>query len=305
MINSKVFFVIVITAAMLVMVSLWTLSGGNAGESVAAFAPDPLPPADSLSPPISPSTTDSEDEANAYQDHLPFMIRWSNWRPEFGHAIVYAREADLQGMLNLNGSVEKMVMVASYDELSRLMREADTLKASGVTTVGFNTENGLTPANEMQTLNSANPEVNIVARAAKLASSQGFSIVWGPIRVTVDEISDQAVLAMMESGMNGLAIQEQKFIESQPAGARLTAVERTRSRYLSLADRAGIDEFSFHVQIMEQRCPDLDNCVQFVAGLEAIPVDSIAIWSMGPIGMDFVNAIRGQTANSHNAFPAS
>jgi hypothetical protein len=46
------------------------------------------------------------------------------------------------------------------------------------------------------------------------------------------------------------------------------------------------------VQIMQQRCPDLPNCVTFVEGLEEIPVDSIAIWSNGPIPADFVSAIR-------------
>ena len=54
----------------------------------------------------------------APEDHLPLMIRWSNWRPEFGPAFVYAREADLNGMLQLDGPVEKMVMVTSYDELT-------------------------------------------------------------------------------------------------------------------------------------------------------------------------------------------
>ena len=43
---------------------------------------------------------------------LPLMIRWSNWQSEFGPAIVYAREADLNGMLRMDGPVTKMVMVA-------------------------------------------------------------------------------------------------------------------------------------------------------------------------------------------------
>ncbi len=74
--------------------------------------------------------------------------------------------------------------------------------------------------------------------------------------------------------------------------ARLSAVQQTRERYLRLAQQEGIDDFTFHVQIMQQRCPNLPNCVTFVEGLEAIPVDSIAIWSNGPIPVDFVNAIR-------------
>ena len=293
MIDSKAFIFVVLIVVVFVIGGLWTLSGGDSGASTTAFATEPEVPFDLNPEPVLPTPADSQEDVAASQDHLPLMMRWSNWRPEFGPAYVYARESDLGGMLNLDGPLEKMVMVVSYDELSRLMSHADELRASGVTTVGLNTENGLTPGNEMQTLNSTDSELNIVARAARLASDQGFKVVWGPIRATTDEVSDSAVLTMIESGMSGLAIQEQKFIENQPASARLAAVNRTRERYLALADRAGVEGFSFHVQIMQQRCPDLNNCVQFVAGLEAIPVDSIAIWSNGPIPVDFVNAIRG------------
>lgn len=284
MVNTKIFTVAVLFTVALVVVALASLSGGKPAAHVAAFAPEPA----------APSIVDPDGAATAAQDHLPLMVRWSNWRPEFGPAYVYAREADVNGMLNMEGPLEKMIMVTSYDELERLMRFAEELKASGVTTVGFNTENGagMTPGDEMNTLNSADPEVNIVARAARLAKSNGFDVLWGPVRTTTDEISDRAVLTMMQAGVSGLAIQEQKFIERQPADARLAAVNRTRQRYLSLAERAGLDDFTFHVQIMQQRCPDLDNCVEFVEGLEAIPVDSIAIWSNGPIPVDFVNAIR-------------
>jgi hypothetical protein len=97
---------------------------------------------------------------------------------------------------------------------------------------------------------------------------------------------------MIASGVSGLAIQEQKFIENQDAVTRLSAVQRTRERYLRLARAEGVEDFTFHVQIMHQRCPNLANCVEFVEGLESIPVDSIAIWSNGPIPIDFVDAIR-------------
>jgi len=96
----------------------------------------------------------------------------------------------------------------------------------------------------------------------------------------------------MAAGVSGLAIQEQKFIESQPANTRLAAVNQTRDRYIRLAQQEGINDFTFHVQIMQQRCPNLANCVTFVEELEDIPVDSIAIWSNGPIPVDFIEAIR-------------
>ncbi len=293
MINVKAFAMMVVLAVGLVVIGLGSLSGGNrTGARAAAFAPNPQPP----------SSVDPGDTGSGFSrsgEHLPLMIRWSNWRPEFGPAIVYARESDLNGMLNLDAPVDKMIMVTSYDEVVRLMRFADELRAAGVTTIGFNTENGpgMTPADEMQTLNSADSDVNVVARVAQRAIEQGFKVLWGPVRRMTDSVSDQAVLAIMDAGVTGLAIQEQKFIETQPADSRLAAVNRTRDRYLRLAQQAGLDDFTFHVQIMQQRCPNLDNCVGFVEGLEEIPVDSIAIWSNGPIPTDFVYAIRMQQGN--------
>ena len=298
MVNTKAFAIVVLLAVGLVVFGLGSLSGGSSSVPVAASAPEP----------VAPSVIDPGGGSSGVAlDHLPLMIRWSNWRPEFGPAFVYAREADLNGMLNMDGPLEKMVMVTAYDEVERLMRFADELKASGVTTIGFNTENGagMTPGSEMNTLNSADPEVNIVARAAHLATAEGFDVLWGPVRRTTDEISDRAILTMMEAGVSGLAIQEQKFIETQPSDSRLAAVNRTRERYLSLADSAGIGDFSFHVQIMQQRCPNLANCVEFVEGLESIPVDSIAILSNGPIPVDFVNAIRMEPGNGRDILPAS
>ncbi len=230
-------------------------------------------------------------------EHLPLMIRWSNWQPEFGPAYVYARERDMAGMLTMDAPVEKMLMIASYAEAERLMQRADELKAAGVTTVGLNTENGagMTPPNEMQTLNSTDPEVNVVARVARLATANGFKVMWGPVRAMTDQVSDGMVRTIMEAGVTGLALQEQKFIENQPADSRLAAVNRTRERYLSIAEQVGIEDFGFDVQIMHQRCPNLPNCVEFVAGLESIPVDSIAIWSNGPIPASFVRSIREDT----------
>lgn len=191
--------------------------------------------------------------------------------------------------------VIKMLMVASYDETSRLMQRADELHAAGVTIVGLNTENGpgMTPPEEMETLFNPDPNVNVVARVAQLATENGFSVMWGPIRNVTDRVSDDVIRTIITAGVRGLAMQEQKFIETQPAQERAQAVIQTRDRYLTLARDMSVDDFSFHVQIMHQRCPDLDNCVEFVRLLEAIPVNSIAIWSNGPIPLEFVEAIRG------------
>ena len=247
-----------------------------------------------------PAVVSDEPEPLPEQEHLPLMIRWSNWRPEFVPAYVYARERDLEGMLAMGDSGEslpviKMLMVASYDETSRLMQRAPELQAEGVTIVGLNTENGqgMTPAAEMETLFNPDPNVNVVARVAQLATQNGFSVMWGPIRNVTDRVGDEVIRTIIAAGVRGVAMQEQKFIETQPAQERALAVTQTRERYLAIARDMSVDDLSFHVQIMHQRCPDLDNCVEFVRHLEAIPVDSVAIWSNGPISLEFVEAIRG------------
>jgi hypothetical protein len=295
MVNLKAFAMLVIVVMAVFIAALSSLAADNQEPQRASSGVAELP---SYREDIGGGSLASQP-AN---DHLPLMIRWSNWLPEFGPSYVYARERDLSGMLALNAPVKKMLMVASYAEVQRAVERADELKAAGISTIGFNSENGsgMTPANEMQTLDSPDPEVNVVARAAKLATENGFEVIWGPVRNTVDSLSDGAIRAMISAGVSGLAMQEQKFIETQSADSRLTAVMRSRERYLRLAGEAGVDDFTFHVQIMQQRCPNMANCVTFVEGLEAIPVDSIAIWSNGPIPVDFVNAIRMEQRQQRN-----
>lgn len=303
MVNGRAFAALVISAVLIFLFTTLTISGENKEEWLAADLPFSTP--NSLAGEV--DDTAKMDAVSALAgdacvclasrprgEHLPLMIRWSNWRPEFGPAYVYARAQDLSGMLAMEGDVEKMLMATSFGELNAMMARGDELHAAGVTTVGLNTENGLTPPDEMRTLNSTDPDVNIVARMAELARENGFSALWGPVRITADEVSDAALRAMMASGVEGLAIQEQKFIEVAPAQVRYDAVLQTRGRYLRLADELGIEGFGFHVQIMQQRCPDLGNCVEFVRLMEDIPVTSIAIWSNGPIPLTFVEAIRDQ-----------
>jgi hypothetical protein len=286
MVKPRTFALLLAGAVMLFFVITTTLLAGETSISPEAVSSGGLSePLDKREFPVSGNTL-SDGE------HLPLMIRWSNWQPEFGPALVYAREQDLAGMLRMDGPVQKMLMVTSYGETERLMSRADELHAAGVVIVGLNTENGLTPSDEMQTLNNPDPAVNIVARVARLATEAGFEVIWGPVRNVTDSISDEVIRVMMNAGVSGLALQEQKFIEVQRAEVRLSAVNETRQRYLRLATEVGLDSFAFHVQIMHQRCPDLENCITFVQMLEEIPVSSIAIWSNGPIPPSFVEAIH-------------
>lgn len=289
MVNLRPFALLITFVVVLFIIVFSSLPAGSTSIHEGVVPPQGWP--EQHPAPAFPASGQSRTPT-ASGEHLPLMIRWANWRPEFGPALVYAREQDLEGMLQMDAPVEKMLMVTSYAEMERLMTRAQELRAAGVTTVGLNTENGLTPPEDMQTLENPDPQVNVVARVARLATENGFNIIWGPIRRMADTISDEAVRTMMEAGVDGVALQEQKFIETQPAATRLAEVNRTRERYLRLAKEVGLDTFGFHVQIMQQRCPDLQNCVTFVQMLEEIPVSTIAIWSNGPIPPDFVEAIR-------------
>ena len=105
MVNFKAFAFLVVLAAGLMVVGLGSLTGGGQTDARAA----------SLGPgSFSPSSVDPGDTGSgrsaSQNEHLPLMIRWSNWRPEFGPAIVYARESDLNGMLNLDAPVDKMIL---------------------------------------------------------------------------------------------------------------------------------------------------------------------------------------------------
>ena len=233
MVNFKAFATLVIVFVGIFIVVLSSLAANDQDEQFSSSSAG--------TERIAAVIDDSGDDPVAAElstDHLPLMIRWSNWRPEFGPAYVYARERDLNGMLDLNAPVEKILMVTSIDEVQRLMRQSDQLKAAGVTTIGFNSENGtgMTPADEMSTLNSADPAVNVVARAAQLAAANDFEVMWGPVRRTVDTLSDDAIRTMIAAGVGGLAIQEQKFIESQDASIRLSAVPFVRYPFLELTN---------------------------------------------------------------------
>lgn len=292
MVKGRIFAALVISAVLVFLFTTLTIAGQNKTE---ALSLELIASAEPVNAQLGGGADGDACVCLADRprgEHLPLMIRWSNWRPEFGPAYVYARAHDLSGMLTMQGEVEKMLMATSFEELSGMMERRDELYAAGVTTVGLNTENGLTPADQMRTLNNPDPEVNIVARMAELATENGFGVLWGPVRATADDISDPALRTMMEAGVTGLALQEQKFIEVSSASVRYSAVLQTRARYLRLADEIGISNFLFHVQIMHQRCPDLGNCTAFVQLMEEIPVSSIAIWSNGPIPVEFVEAIR-------------
>lgn len=230
---------------------------------------------------------------------LPIMIDYRNYQQDLAPALVYAWYTDAfvqrQGAGGLQAlqqqlaeiaaindpDVDKMLMVSSYQTLEGVLAELDDeLRRSGITTIGYNTERSVgTPAAELQAVHSA--DANSVARLARLAEEHGYGVVWGPIRRTVDEVPDAAIEAMVAAGLDGVALQEQKFIEREPVDRRVPAVEGTAARYRRIGGQA----FHVSVQIMPSRCPGTGAnrwavCAEFIDRLSGT-IDSVAIWASG------------------------
>jgi hypothetical protein len=238
----------------------------------------------------------------AYRDqlleHRPFMVYAWATNPALSNPNRYALELAILESID-DEDVEEYVMFSSYQTLDQKLSQPghpDELRDIGVTGIGFNSEGGMTPSEEMNSLSSTNPQTNAVARFAAIAGEDDFPTIWGPIRVTADNVPDGALEAMFGAGLAGVGLQEQRFIESACVPNRVTAVEQTANRYRQIAANHGIDAH-VNVQIMPSRCLTGDNyaqsqcsstindrfdhCAEFVAEIED-EVTSYAIWASGP-----------------------
>lgn len=202
---------------------------------------------------------------------------------------MYSKELSTLGSIK-DTQVTKMVMFSSFKTLSAKLGATGhvaQLKQLGVTGLGYNTEGDKTPASEMQNLAGA------VSQFAALAQKHGLQALWGPIRATVDQISDTALTQMINAGLDGVGLQEQKWIEAACPQQRVTAVKATSARLKKLA---GGKPFDVQVQIMPSRCINGDaygkqhcggsgktfaHCVTFSDQIKPA-VDSMAIWASGP-----------------------
>lgn len=265
------------------------------------------------------SASDSRDSvgadgARAAQQHKPIMISASNYAAlrtdlrGLGPFLTYAWATDpalrdssryskeLHLLQNIEEpSVGEMVVFSSHVTLASKLaepRHVQRLKALGVKHLGYNSEGSMTPGDEMQGLESGSRQTNPVARFADLAESQGFTTVWGPIRATLDTLSDESVAAMAAAGLDGIVIQEQKYIEHACIEDRAAAIRQTAGRYRHIAGPA----MRVYVQIMPGRCLNGDryaarhcgttparfgHCAGLLAAL-AGDVDGYAIWASGP-----------------------
>jgi len=196
--------------------------------------------------------------------------------------------------------IRKMVMFSSHATMEAKLADgghAAALQAIGVELLGYNTEGGMTPQNELNQVDNPNVQQNSVAVFVAIADGfgQGFDVWWGPIRSVSDNISDAALQAMFTAGLDGVGLQEQLPIEASCAADRIAAVQATATRYHNIP---GGQNCRINVQVMSSRCAngdtyaqahcpaetiaeEYDHCDLFIDGI-APGIDSMAIWASGP-----------------------
>jgi hypothetical protein len=231
-------------------------------------------------------------------DHRPFMVYAWATNPALQNPSQYDNQLSILAEIDDDG-VEEYIMFSSYRTLDDKLSQtghADYLRSIGVTALGFNSEGFMTPSDEMDSLNSSDPQTNAVARFAAIAEEHDFPAIWGPIRVTADAVGDPAISAMFGAGLDGVALQEQRFIEAACVAERASAVAQTADRYRQIAASQGATAH-VNVQIMPSRClngdsyaasqcgstiqADYDHCAQFATEI-LDDADSLAIWASGP-----------------------
>lgn len=297
--------------------------------STPTFTPEPTPAhtatAIPTETPIVPTPTPSAGypgpimiSASNYQSfrgellpYRPFMVYAWATNPSIG---LYDGEIARLAEIN-DAGVEEIMMFSSWRTLEEKLSQpghADYLHSIGVTKMGYNSEGGMTPQDEMNNLGSTSPATNSVVQFVNIAKTYGFEVVWGPIRRTADTVPDAAVRIMFEADLDEIGLQEQRFIEAACVNERVAAVNSTVNRYQG---QAGAHPFQVTVQIMPSRCVVGDNyarqncpaenityayqhCGQFVDEIEPI-IDSLAMWASGSSDraqlVNFIRSLRGGT----------
>jgi hypothetical protein len=216
----------------------------------------------------------------------PFIVYGWGADPALG---MYGQQVQQLAQIHDPG-VQKMMMFSSVKTAQAKLSDAGNvaqLKGAGVTGLGYNSEGDKTPASELQNLTQA------VVQFAQLAQQHGFQAIWGPIRSTAEKMSNAAYSQMISAGLDGIGLQEQKFIESSCVAQRSGAVKALSARLKPLSSAAS---FQVQVQIMPSRClngdsyavkqcgtsgPKFHHCQAF--GDQIAPfVDSLAIWASSP-----------------------
>lgn len=277
-------------------------AGPPASDAATTPHPDAAPSPDATAgdrrPALFLAAANYLDQRDQLRGYGPFIVYAWCTDPALSNPEQYNRQ--LQTLATIDDpDVVEIIMFSSYLTLQAKLAQpghADYLRSIGVSGFGFNSEGFMTPADQMNSLGDADPATNAVARFSAIAESAGFTVLWGPIRVTADAVADPALNGMFGAGLDGVGLQEQQFIESACVDDRVAAVQATAARYRGIAASAGTTAH-IDVQVMPSRCltgdtyaaahcgttimADYDHCAQFAAGIEN-DVDSIGIWASSP-----------------------
>jgi len=265
--------------------------------------PTAVTPTDTPEPTVTPTPAPqanvislSAQAFNVYEGQLTGL------GPFVAYAVVNEQnyEQRLRGIENAQSPeiIGKVLAFGSRAFMESKIADAQRWHNAGVTTLSYNTENSITPVDEMNDL------YNSVGLFATKADAYGFRSTWGPIRVKLDNVPDTVAQAMIASGLDGIGLQEQKPIENQCVEDRIAAVEATVSWWQGLAG----PDFGAVAQVVPNRCLNgdtygeqscsediqnpYDHCVMFVHGIWPV-IDAVSIFSNGPDLVDLIIALRG------------
>jgi hypothetical protein len=261
--------------------------------------PNPTPTAEievgenaSFSGPVQINASNYDAYHSIYQSIGPFIVR----------AVVLQADRYERGVNEIEriqgygeNVVDYRIGFGSVAVIEQLLEsgEAQRLRDLGVTSLTYNPEGQHTPEGEFSRRFDANDQ-NPIVRFSRLADAYGFRAIWAPLRADADRIGDEALALIYSTGLDGLALQEQRFIENACVDTRTDAVEATIRRHSNIAGR----QIELTVQIMSSRCSNGDSimsscgegeleyqyqhCDLFVDALvEQSTLDVLAIWPNG------------------------
>lgn len=181
------------------------------------------------------------------------------------------------------GSVATMQQLLTPTEITRL-------RNIGVTTLMYNPEGGHTPLDEFNRRNEDSPD-NPIVQLGQFAQINGFDSIWVPLRGDADTPTDAVLTRIYQSGVDGLGLQEQRFIEVECVADRFARVRNTVNRHETQAGK----QLEVTVQLMSTRCTTGDSlmascgqgtfsyqfqhCDTFIDRLDSeYPFDILAVW---------------------------
>jgi hypothetical protein len=257
---------------------------------------------------------DARNYDSSMDPYGPFVLYMFDHPNEF----VFQQRLDSLAAVG-NDLHEKVIMFTSVARFEEVMRGPGPsghatfgdylIDEVGVRRAAYNPEAQHTPLDEMQRLlcctNCGTPPSgyvacedsnNSVVQFVQIANSFGLPVQWGPVRNFLDAalaLAPEAIAAMGAAGLDGFAIQEQRFIEQACPADRTDAVATTVAGYESI-----LGDTTIAMQIMPSRCEDggcvmegqcgsvpdgpYGHCVEFADMAEPF-YDELAIWAAVPI----------------------